>query len=147
MAIIAIDFDGTCVEHAYPAVGADIGAAPVLRALVAAGHQLILWTVRSGDNLKAAEEWFARNNILLYGVNCNPDQASWSASPKAHANLFIDDLAFGCPLVRPFDRRAFVDWRAVVWGLYDGGLLQTPVGDLARAVGAESDRAKGGPAA
>lgn len=147
MAIIAVDFDGTCVEHAYPAVGADIGAAPVLRALTEAGHQLILWTVRSGDNLKAAEEWFARNNIPLYGVNKNPQQAGWSASPKAHANLFIDDLAFGCPLVRPFDRRAFVDWRAVLWGLYEAGMLPKTVAELAREVGAASDLAKGGPSA
>jgi len=44
--IIAIDFDGTCVTHAYPKIGKDIGAVPVLKQLVQYGHQLILWTMR-----------------------------------------------------------------------------------------------------
>ena len=46
--IIAIDFDGTCVTHEYPYIGKDIGAVPVLQRLVKAGHELILWTMRSG---------------------------------------------------------------------------------------------------
>lgn len=41
---IAVDFDGTCVTHDYPAVRKDIGAIPVLKALVEAGHKLILYT-------------------------------------------------------------------------------------------------------
>ena len=44
--IIAIDFDGTCVTHEYPKIGKDIGAVDTLRALVAKGHKLILWTMR-----------------------------------------------------------------------------------------------------
>lgn len=34
-AIIAVDFDGTVVTHAYPHIGNDIGAVPVLRELSA----------------------------------------------------------------------------------------------------------------
>ena len=45
--VIAIDFDGTCVTHDFPAVGKDIGAVPVLKMLVDSGHQLILYTMRS----------------------------------------------------------------------------------------------------
>lgn len=45
--VIILDFDGTCVTHDYPNVGHDIGAAPVLRKLVAEGHQLVLFTMRS----------------------------------------------------------------------------------------------------
>ena len=44
--VIAVDFDGTCVTHDYPAVGKEIGAVPVLKALVQAGHKLILFTMR-----------------------------------------------------------------------------------------------------
>ena len=29
--IIAVDFDGTCVTHEFPRVGAEIGAAEVLK--------------------------------------------------------------------------------------------------------------------
>lgn len=44
---ICIDFDGTCVMHEFPEVGQDIGAVPVLKKLVEAGHNLILFTMRS----------------------------------------------------------------------------------------------------
>ena len=53
--IIAVDFDGTCVSHDYPYIGKEIGAAPVLRELVSAGHELILFTMRDGKTLKEAE--------------------------------------------------------------------------------------------
>ena len=46
--IVAVDFDGTCVKHKYPLMGEDIGAVPVLKALVAANHLLILYTMRTG---------------------------------------------------------------------------------------------------
>ena len=48
--VIVLDFDGTCVKHAYPAVGKDIGAEPVLKRLVANGCDLVLSTMRSRDS-------------------------------------------------------------------------------------------------
>lgn len=96
--IIAIDFDGTCVTHEYPKVGRDIRAVPVLRKLVKAGHKLILFTMRSGKELEDAVWWFRSHEIPLYGVNTNPGQESWTQSPKAYAQLYIDDAALGCPL-------------------------------------------------
>ena len=56
--IIAVDFDGTCVSHEYPKVGKDIGAVPVLKALVEIGHKIILNTMRSDDELADAIQWF-----------------------------------------------------------------------------------------
>lgn len=48
--IIAIDFDGTVVDHRFPDVGPDApGALPVLRKIVEKGHKIILWTMRSGE--------------------------------------------------------------------------------------------------
>ena len=55
--IICVDFDGTCVSHAYPDIGDDIGAIPVLKAMVEAGNLLILYTMRSDDKLAAAVDW------------------------------------------------------------------------------------------
>lgn len=113
--IVAVDFDGTCVTHAYPDVGRDIGAEPVLKRLVESGSELILWTMRSGRELKQAEKWFADRGIPLYGVQKNPQQHTWTTSPKAHATLYIDDAALGCPL-RPGQtpgERPFVDWLLV----------------------------------
>ncbi len=57
---IAVDFDATCVTDNYPDVGEDIGAAPVLRELAEKGHQLILWTMRSGADLALAVSWFKK---------------------------------------------------------------------------------------
>ena len=57
--IIAVDFDGTCVEHEYPNIGLDVeGAVETLRTLNNKGHRLILFTMRSGDKLDKAVKWF-----------------------------------------------------------------------------------------
>lgn len=118
--IIAVDFDGTCVTHEYPAVGREIGAAPVLKALADAGVKLILWTMRSGgrqgggDPLQDAVDWFAKHEIPLFGVNSNPEQATWTQSPKAYAQLYIDDAALGAPLKEGLrGERPHIDWDAV----------------------------------
>lgn len=119
--IIAVDFDGTCVTHAFPEVGKDIGAIPVLKALVAKGHRLILYTMRDDRKYKdhyplnEAIQWFTKNGIELYCFNSNPTQGTWSKSPKVFAHLYIDDAALGIPL--KFDEqvseRPFVDWGKV----------------------------------
>ena len=147
--IIAIDFDGTCVTHEYPNVGKDIGAVPVLKELVEKGHQLILWTMRSdsstvkapylpnihnqsGDYLTDAINWFKQNNIPLWGIQSNPEQSTWTTSPKAYAHLYIDDAALGCPLKQSYLTdglvvedygRPYVDWVKVKQLLIEKGIL------------------------
>lgn len=128
--IVAVDFDGTCVTHDFPRVGQAVpGAEIVLKALTDAGARLILHTVRGDRDGKAglnelvsqkgdvdyatqASLWFHDNRIPLWALNCNPDQASWSNSPKSYAHLYIDDAALGCPLVfnATIHSRPFVDW-------------------------------------
>lgn len=108
--IIAVDFDGTCVTHEYPSIGKDIGAVPVLKELVAKGHQIILFTMRSGIPLAEAVQWFNYHDILLFGVNENPQQSTWTTSPKPYAHLYIDDAALGVPLVISKQGRNYVDW-------------------------------------
>ncbi len=109
---IAIDFDGTCVTHEYPAVGKDIGSVPVLKELIDSGHNLILYTMRSGKQLEDAENWFKIFDIPLYSVQYNPKQKSWTSSNKCLADLYIDDAALGCPLLyNPFfSLKPFVNW-------------------------------------
>lgn len=117
--MIAVDFDGTCVTHEYPKVGRFIGAEAVLHDLVADGHKLILWTMRSGEYLADAVRWFGERGIPLLGVNENPTQKEWTQSPKAYAQLYIDDAALGIPLCAGLNgERPFVDWdavRALIW--------------------------------
>lgn len=114
--IIAVDFDGTCVDHRYPDVGADVpGAVSWLKSFVHSGAKIILWTMRCGRELDEARQWFEAHGIPLHGVNANPDQKSWTTSPKAYAHMYIDDMACGCPL-RENPRcggRPFVDWDVV----------------------------------
>lgn len=144
--IIAIDFDGTCVTHEFPKVGREIGAAPVLRELVKNGHQLVLFTMRSnvenpqvfgkdkdhlldnvpsGNYLDDAVNWFKENGIELYGIQSNPTQHTWTTSPKAYAQLYIDDAALGCPLRHSVtvSNRPFVDWVEVTKMLKLYGIL------------------------
>jgi hypothetical protein len=130
--IIAIDFDGTCTTHAYPLVGEDIGAEPVLRKLVMAGHRLILWTMRSGRELEDAVAWFRERHIHLYGVNRNPMQLSWTKSPKPYAQLYIDDSALGCPLCPPLTSggSSYVDWKTVELMLFPATGEMKAGGDL-----------------
>ena len=122
---ICVDFDGTCVTHSYPEIGKDIGAVSVLKALTDNKHKLILFTMRSGKELQEAVEWFNKNDIPLFGINRNPEQDSWTKSPKAYGQLYIDDAALGCPLkFNPrLSNRSFVDWREVYKQLSLRGLI------------------------
>ena len=113
--VIAIDFDGTCVEHEYPSVGMDVeGAVETLRALNNKGHRLILFTMRSGDKLDKAVKWFKDREIELWAVNENPEQREWTESPKVFADVYIDDAALGCPIMFIDGvRRPVINWRKV----------------------------------
>ena len=127
--ILALDFDGTCVEHMNPpAIGKEIGAAPYLKALSDAGVKIIVWTMRSEgytglnkptepfDAIGPALAWFHQHQIKIWGVNQNHEQ-SWTKSPKAYAHMVLDDTAFGCPLIYPEGRRPHVDWSIAGPGL------------------------------
>ena len=135
-AIIAVDFDGTVVTHAYPHIGNDIGAVPVLRELIGNGCRVILYTMRSGRLLDDAVAWFARNDIPLYAVNENPAQREWTDSPKVFADLYIDDSALGCPI--KFEdgiKRPFVNWVKVRQRLVEEGFPDCAGRNAPRAFG------------
>lgn len=113
--VFAIDFDGTCVMHEFPNVGADVPkAVETLRWIVEQGGKLVLNTMRSdhaeGSYLLDACLWFKRHQLPLYGINFNPTQSAWTSSPKVFADVYIDDAAVGCPLIVPKDRRPYVNW-------------------------------------
>jgi hypothetical protein len=126
---IAIDFDGTCVTHEFPAIGKDIGAVPVLKRLVEEGHKLIIYTMRSGDTLNDAINWYFDNDIPYYAVQQNPSQHEWTTSPKCYAQLYIDDAALGCPLVNKMVAgwRPYVDWNTVEGILENMGILDIKI--------------------
>lgn len=119
---IAVDFDGTVVKFAFPKIGDDIGAVPILKRITEKGHKLILLTMRSGDILDEAVKWFSDNDIPLYDVNRNPSQFFWTKSKKVHADLYIDDQALGAPLI--YDgSRGYIDWKKVESFLVSKGII------------------------
>jgi len=106
---IAVDFDGTIVEHKYPKIGKVMPFAfPALIELQKLGHQLILWTYRSGKELDAAVEFCRKNGLEFYAVNKNyPDEVfDDSISRKIYADVYIDDRNIG----------GFPGW-SIVWRL------------------------------
>ncbi len=129
---IAVDFDGTIVEHRYPEIGREIPfAIRTLKQLQEERHRLILWTVREGKRLEEAVEFCRERGLEFYAVNSNfPEETAPAASPlepgeaaagdertsggkgvneyspscrKLKADLYLDDRNLG----------GFVDWAAV----------------------------------
>ena len=98
--VIAIDFDGTIVEHKYPAIGREIPfAIETLRKLQADRHKLILWTVREGKLLEEALAFCRERGLEFYAVNRDyPEEEAGNNnhfSRKLKADLFIDDRNLG----------------------------------------------------
>ena len=112
---IAVDFDGTVVQHEYPAIGGLVPLAiPTIKKWMEAGHKIILNTMRSGKELDDAVSFLMKQGITLYGVNRNPTQDRWTKSPKVYAHIYVDDAAYGCPLIHPEDGgRPYVDWSKI----------------------------------
>ena len=92
--IIAVDFDGTIVEHKFPDIGKEIpNAFKVLKLLKADGHILILWTYRAGEELQKAVKYCKRNGLEFHAINKNSDDEDFdfTYSRKIYADIYIDD--------------------------------------------------------
>ena len=112
--VIAVDFDGTLCEYAFPSIGKQTeqqkNLLDLLIKLKEKGHYLILWTNR-GDNeklkcLTEAIEWCKQQGLEFDQINKNnPEREAKKlsgSSPKILADYYIDDkaLEFGNELVR-----------------------------------------------
>lgn len=128
---IAVDFDGTIVEHRYPKIGEEIPfATETLKILAQERHKLILWTVREGELLEEAIEWCRQRGVFFYSVNKDYPEEEKSHngfSRKLKADLFIDDRNLG----------GLPDWRTIYQMIheqkpYEPVLCdrQKPTGDL-----------------
>lgn len=112
---IAVDFDGTIVEHRYPAIGKERPfAVATLRQLQSdmPDLRLILWTVREGELLEQAVAWCAERGLEFYAVNSNyPEElpspsADNQSCRKVTADLYIDDRTLdGLPEWREIYRK------------------------------------------
>ena len=103
--IIAVDFDGTIVEHKYPIIGKERPfAITTLKKLQEEGNILILWTVREGELLDEAVEFCHKRGLDFYAVNSNTPlndepnvlaNKELNACRKVNVDLFIDDRNVG----------------------------------------------------
>jgi hypothetical protein len=131
---IYLDFDGTVVEHQYPALGAENPhAIRVIRALQDKGHTIILNTYRADLNDGSLEEALAFLSDPAHGL----DSISRSSAKKIHPGpfdlteslrfdkLYIDDIAEGIPLIpnRMIANGFMVNWPAVEIELMRASIL------------------------
>jgi len=96
--IIAVDFDGTIVEHRYPAIGKELPFAfETIKALQKKQHQIILWTFRAGKELDEAVEFCKKRGVEFYALNKSYPEELYdeTISRKINADLFIDDRNIG----------------------------------------------------
>ena len=113
---IAVDFDGTIVEHAYPAIGKEmLFAFQTLKELNKLGANLILWTFRTGKELEEAVEFCRVNGVEFYAVNKNYPEEEFdeTISRKINADIFIDDKNVG----------GFLGW-SLIWQMLNPYELQ-----------------------
>lgn len=97
MAVFAFDFDGTLCEIDYPNIGKPkTKMIELAKQLKRDGHQLILWTCRSGIELEKALFWCRQQGVKFDAVNENlkRDIELWGTDPrKICADYYIDDKA------------------------------------------------------
>lgn len=95
--IIAVDFDGTLVEDAFPEIGEPkeeiISWVKRQKKL---GHKIILWTSRNKEHLTNAIIWCEKNGLEFDSINCNIKEVQdefHSDTRKVLADIYLDDKA------------------------------------------------------
>ena len=120
---IAVDFDGTIVEHRYPAIGEEkLFAFETLKQLQKLGHLLILWTYRHGKELNEAVEYCKKNGIEFYAINKSYPEEVFDPkemSRKLDVDLFIDDRNIG----------GFIGW-SEIWQLLNPHAIDSEYNEL-----------------
>lgn len=93
--IIAVDFDGILCENEFPKIGKPkYEMISLVRQLIDAGHEVILWTSRCDDRLSNAVQWCDNYGLHFCAVNDNAPSniEKYKTNPrKIFANVYIDD--------------------------------------------------------
>jgi hypothetical protein len=118
---LAIDFDGTIVDHRYPDIGPENPGALcwIKKWMDSDKVELSLWTMRSdmdscGPMLSNAVAWCSANGITFDFVNSRVSDVSWTNSPKLYAHAYIDDSAVCAPLIQyAAFKRPCINWEIV----------------------------------
>lgn len=96
--IIAVDFDGTLCENAWPDIGKpNYEMLAYIKNQQRQGAKIILWTCREGLKLDEALMWCSGHGLRFDAVNRNvPEiiEAFGGDCRKIYADVYIDDLSF-----------------------------------------------------
>lgn len=95
--VIAVDFDGTLCKNMYPKIG-DANTALIDQLITEQKHgtQIILYTCRNHQNLRAAVKWCKEQGLVFDAVNRNTPErikAYKGDCRKISADVYIDDRA------------------------------------------------------
>lgn len=95
--IIAVDFDGTLVEDAFPEIGEPrVDVWEEVFTEQSKGSKIILWTSRDNERLKAAVEFCTKRGLHFDAINDNLDECKVlfnNDTRKVYANEYWDDKA------------------------------------------------------
>lgn len=96
--IIAVDFDGTLCENAFPEIGNPnhLIVDFVRECSVLLGATIILWTCRTDEKLDEAVAWCKEHHIPIDLINENTDaiKEEFGGDPrKIYADVYLDDKA------------------------------------------------------
>jgi len=92
--VIAVDFDGTIVEHRYPEIGREFSdAIDTLKFLQQLGHKIIIWTCRGEESIIPVKIWFKERDFIPDAINRNIDTI-YNGPPKIYADIYVDDRSF-----------------------------------------------------
>ena len=93
--ILAVDFDGTLCEDAFPEIGAPKhNIISFVKAHKKAGWKVILWTCRNKEALDAAVAWCTEQGLEFDAINTNlPEVQSLfqGDTRKVFADVYLDD--------------------------------------------------------
>ena len=99
--IIAVDFDGTLCENAWPDIGSPkIPVIEYVRRQKETGAEIILWTNRTGQRLDEAVRWCREHGIEFDAVNENLTRMIkvFGSDPrKVYADIYLDDRMIPLP--------------------------------------------------
>ena len=105
--VIAIDFDGTIVEHDFPRIGAlKPWAKSVINKWYDMGYKIIIWTCRNNHEpdhpewdqapISAVREFLMKEGVKFHGINQQqPGLGFYLEARKIFANVYIDDRNMG----------------------------------------------------
>lgn len=102
--VVAVDFDGTIVENAYPKVGKPKwNVIEKLRKWHEEGHTIVIWTCRSNQTLLDAIQFLCENKVPYDYFNEYPLNSWGDWTRKIFAHIYLDDRALNVADIDNFD--------------------------------------------